>query len=403
MTVLFSFLFAANANAIEEPNLKFKRIVHNKELLTQLENSRVSFLAFPAFMKSPGNQVLELQADFSKVNLFSAQQGFAALISSGDLLVTIGGSCTSYFFGSSSCDSLVFFSSSTGNARINKLKAASGLDQHDLVADGSKSFWGMRYVIKDCQDNMLLCGGSRKPANVKKFADCEIIKFNLNGDILKSWSAANSLPTSEILWDFWKDDIFQTSYADPFHCNSLDFNRINNKLLVSMRHTNSIYSIDIEKNHVDWKIGGSYLPETSLTSKISKPELIFAGQHDARWVSDRSISLFDNATNTGRPAKGMTISIQNGYYKVLGLFEDPTKSESQCTGSFRRFNSNGEIFFIAGWGCSENGATVFTVRGKPVVSIMLDSVSNSPYTPFDSGPQKILNSVLSYRIYPNKR
>ncbi len=395
-----NLIFPGYSIAAQEPNLKFTKMVHNADLMNRIENKNLSFLAFPAFMKAPGSQVLEISSDFSDVGLFTAQQPFAPLIRLEKKFVTIGGTCTSYFMGSSSCDSLVFFQHENNQPQVTKLSQATGLDQHDLFAANSNSYWGIRYSIKDCQENLNLCGGSQKRPETQKFADCEVINFNQKGQILNSWSAAESLPWSEVLWDYWKDDIFQGNFVDPFHCNSIDVNRTSKKLLISMRHTNSIYAVDIAKKKVEWKIGGNYLRGQSLESKNPSLELVLGGQHDARWVSPTSISLLDNATNTGKPARGLLVSIHQQNYRILGVFEDPTKSESQCTGSFRRFNSSGEAFFIAGWGCSKNGAAIFTSRGKPIVSIMLDNSKNTAFFRWPPGPQEALNGVLSYRVYP---
>jgi hypothetical protein len=262
------------------------------------------------------------------------------------------------------------------------------------------SFWGIRYSSHDCKESPGFCGGKNQPKTVTHFADCEIINFKSSGEIVTSWSAAKNLPVTEILWDYWKDDIFQSNFADPFHCNSIDFNRTSSKLLVSMRHTNSIYALNLKEKTIDWKIGGNYLSGLSLSQKFPEEKIPFAGQHDARWVSPNSISLFDNGTNTGKPARGLIYSINDKQYRTLGIFQDPTLSKSQCTGSFRRFNLSGVSYFIAGWGCSKNGATVFTARGKPIVSIMIDSILSSQYFQFDSGPLSALNTTLSYRVYP---
>ena len=146
--------------AAEEPNLKFTRIVHNADLINRIVDKNLSFLAFPAFMKAPGNQVLEINSEFSDISLSSVQQPFGPLIKVAQNLVTIGGTCTSYFMGSSSCDSLVFFSDEGNQRQVVKLSEATGLDQHDLIATSNNSYWGIRYSIKDCQENLNLCGGS---------------------------------------------------------------------------------------------------------------------------------------------------------------------------------------------------------------------------------------------------
>jgi hypothetical protein len=365
-----------------------------------LKDQEIKFLAFPAFLKPAGREVLEINSNFSKISPSSIQQGFAPLVSRGNQYVTIGGNCLSYFTGSSSCDSLVFFSKNQGQRTFLELKSATGLDQHDLFVENANSFWGIRYSLNPCKDNQEMCGGENTPRTVTNFADCEIINFARSGEVVTSWSAAKYLSANEILWDYWKDDIYQNEYADPFHCNSIDVNKTNKRVLISMRHTNSIYSLNMKTKSIDWKIGGNLDSGSSLKPKYLNSSISFGGQHDARWVSMNSITLLDNGTNTERAARGLIVSVEKTKYRVLGRFEDPTNAKSQCTGSFRRFNLKSGSFFIAGWGCSANGATIFNSRGTPIVSIALDPLANRQYYQFVSGPLEALNSVLSYRVYP---
>jgi hypothetical protein len=380
--------------------LKFNTEIHDSKIWNDLKEKNIKFLAFPPFLKPSGTEVVEINSNFTVVSPSISQQGFGPLEKIGTQFVTIGGKCISFFTGSSSCDSLVFFSEDSNKRTLLNLQSATGLDQHDLVAETINSFWGMRYSIKSCSENLNLCGGDLKPKNVTHFADCEVVNFDRNGELKSTWSAAQHLSSEEVLWEYWKNGIYQNSYADPFHCNSIDLNKKSKKMLVSMRHTNSVYAYDIQTGLVEWKIGGKVTKQISLSPKSSSSSISLGGQHDARWVSQSSITLLDNASNTGKSARGLILAIDNSNYKVLQVFDDPSQSQSQCTGSFRRFNLENKSYFVAGWGCSANGATLFTSRGKPIVSIAPDGKANSKHFQFDSGPMTVLNSVLSYRIYP---
>jgi len=392
-------VFAPTTNAVDT-KLKFNIQIHDSKIWNDLKEQKVKFLAFPPFLKPSGTEVIEINSNFSVVSPSVSQQGFAPLEKVGTRFVTIGGNCISLFTGGSSCDSLVFFSDKSNQTTFLKLNSASGLDQHDLIAETGNSFWGMRYSIKSCLENSKLCGGELQPKNVTHFADCEVINFDNKGELKSTWSATQHLSSEEVLWEYWKNDIFQNNYADPFHCNSIDLDKKSKKMLISMRHTNSVYAYDIKTGLVEWKIGGKVTKQISLSPKNINSPISLGGQHDARWVSQSSITLLDNATNTGKPARGLILSIASPHYRVLGVFEDPSQSQSQCTGSFRRFNLKNQSYFVAGWGCSVNGATLFSSRGKSIVSIYPDGNANSKHFQFDSGPLTVLNSVLSYRIYP---
>jgi hypothetical protein len=112
-----------------------------------------------------------------------------------------------------------------------------------------------------------------------------------SGRVLFEWHSKDSVPFGE-------------SYAllsnpdkpwDHFHVNSVDLDSDGN-LLVSSRHTSTIYKLDRRSGDIVWRLGG----------KSSDFELgdgaTFGWQHDARRQPDGTITLFDNAAN-GAPTQ----------------------------------------------------------------------------------------------------
>jgi hypothetical protein len=76
---------------------------------------------------------------------------------------------------------------------------------------------------------------------------------------------------------------------DYLHFNSLDL-APDGDLLLSARHTDAIYKVSRESGEIVWRLGG-------LRSDFElPPEAIFRKQHDARWLPDGTISIFDNST-----------------------------------------------------------------------------------------------------------
>jgi hypothetical protein len=178
--------------------------------------------------------------------------------------------------------------------------------------------------------------------------------------------------------------------ADPFHCNSIDIR--NGKILLSMRHTDSVYVLDEYSGQVLSKIGGNIWNGVSLRNQVAPAtQDVTSGQHNAQWVTDNQISVFDDETLEALPARGLLISLNTKVksFRILRKFEDPSGANSYCTGSFGKTQTS-PTYWIADWGCSPSGLTVFSDYGTPIVSIRIsDSVAN----------QSILAATLPFLKY----
>jgi len=102
---------------------------------------------------------------------------------------------------------------------------------------------------------------------------------------------------------------------DAFHCNSIDVDPANGNLLVSARHMDSVFYIQKSTGNVLWKMGGAaYTKDNATYVRVLDA---FHRQHDARllpgWSSTCSgagaISLFDNETQAGAPARGVIYTV----------------------------------------------------------------------------------------------
>ena len=109
--------------------------------------------------------------------------------------------------------------------------------------------------------------------------------------MLFEWHSVGNIPLSESYQPLPKNS---KRVYDPVHINSID-EEPNGDLLVSARHTHTVYKIDRSTAKIEWRLGGR------RSSFDAGGEKLFAWQHDARRLKDGTITLFDNAASEARP------------------------------------------------------------------------------------------------------
>ncbi len=120
------------------------------------------------------------------------------------------------------------------------------------------------------------------------------------GRVLFEWHSAGHVDPSESYQPLPKD----TSTAwDYFHVNSIDPDG-SGRLLVSSRHTHTVYAIRTSDGKVLWRLGGK---KSDFTSG---PRTRFAWQHDARRLPDGTIMLFDNAASDPGKARSKVLVLR---------------------------------------------------------------------------------------------
>ncbi|MFL5885098.1 MAG: arylsulfotransferase family protein [Thermoleophilaceae bacterium] len=145
---------------------------------------------------------------------------------------------------------------------------------------------------------------------------------------------------------------------DYLHANSVDLEP-NGNLLVSARNTSAIYEIDHRSGAVLHRYGGRR-SDFRLAAGTR-----FIGQHDARLLADGTISVFDNASTSGRvlPSRalvlrpdlsGRTLSVVHAYRHPRGLGANSQGNVQVLPG--------GDTF--VGWGGSIPYFTQFSSQGQ---------------------------------------
>jgi hypothetical protein len=146
---------------------------------------------------------------------------------------------------------------------------------------------------------------------------CYVQEFDVTGHLYWQWSAAAHFDPVKAMVVKGDGDM-AVAKVDPFHCNSIDVDPANGNILVSARNMASLIYIDHATGKVLWMMGAA--PRDSCFDApahvaVDDP---FTAQHDARllpgWAETcggghGQISVFDDATYTTRPARGVVYDV----------------------------------------------------------------------------------------------
>ncbi|WP_230971817.1 arylsulfotransferase family protein [Burkholderia vietnamiensis] len=178
---------------------------------------------------------------------------------------------------------------------------------------------------------------------------------------------------------------------DPYHLNSLDLvANNNNDIVFSARSTWTVYRLHKPTGEFVWKLAG----DGSGDFKIPAGNAQFSWQHDARYISDNIISMFDDACDDcyasippgTAPSHGLVLNLdfnnmvataQTSYYHNPNLFSS-AQGNTQWLGNGNKF---------IGWG---NG--YYTEFAQPGNTELMPATS----TLYDV---KMAGDNISYRTY----
>jgi hypothetical protein len=208
--------------------------------------------------------------------------------------------------------------------------------------------------------------------------------------VLWSWEATKAIPASEshlplparpeVAWDL-------------AHLNSVNEDTDGN-ILVSARHTSTIYKVDKRTKKIIWKLGGK-----NSSFKMGKGTK-FAWQHDAHRRPDGTISLFDNATSVedqkGFESKGLQLKLDESANTatLVRSFENPAPQVSNTQGNLQLL-PNGNWF--VGWGGTANNVSEFAPDGRQIFEAKFESSRTESYrayrTPWSAQPTSAPKAV----------
>jgi hypothetical protein len=173
------------------------------------------------------------------------------------------------------------------------------------------------------------------------------------GKLLFQWDALRHVPLADSYIKYQKGWTY-----DFIHINSIDVDSDGN-LIVSARHTWTIYKIDRRSGAIVWRLGGK------KSSFRMGPGTRFAWQHDARVQPNGEISVFDNGsygTKTEPYSRGLVLAV-NQASKSVTLVRSYTHAPALSAASQGSMQPMGNGDVLIGWG-SEPYFSEYSAAGK---------------------------------------
>src|SRR5262249_674253 len=175
--------------------------------------------------------------------------------------------------------------------RIALIKAGNGLagDEHE-------------FTLTPRNTALITCQNERGETEDSGFQELTIP----SGRVLFQWSALAHVPLA--------DSYAKASGAQPFdyfHINSVALGPDGN-YLISGRNTHALYDINRKTGAIRWRLGGKQ------SSFAMGSATTFNWQHDARWRSKNTISLFDNGSNPAveKQSRALMLRVNVSAHKV---------------------------------------------------------------------------------------
>jgi hypothetical protein len=107
------------------------------------------------------------------------------------------------------------------------------------------------------------------------------------GRLVFEWHSLDRVPLTD---SYVSASTANNSDYDYFHINAVNLDNDGN-LLISGRHTSTVYKVDRHSGQIIWRLGGKHSDFTL------GPGLNFAWQHDPLPAGENTIRLFDNGTD----------------------------------------------------------------------------------------------------------
>jgi hypothetical protein len=177
------------------------------------------------------------------------------------------------------------------------------------------------------------------------------------GLVMWEWHSVGRVDLSE---SYSKPPSSATAPFDYFHINSLTTDKHGN-MLISARNTWTVYDINHHTGAIMWRLGGK---RSTFTLGAGVP---FAAQHNATWLPDGTISLFDDEGGppVKPPSRGEVVKIDTKSRTatlVSQFIRNPGPLTTASQGDLQSLPGGG---WMIGWGGLPN-FTEFNAQGQVV-------------------------------------
>lgn len=246
--------------------------------------------------------------------------------------------------------------------------AGSPTDLHDMQLLPNGNYLVTSFTRRDGVDLRSL-----GVTYVKSVMDAGVQEITPAGQVVWQWHSEDHTALDEV--GRWEGPLRVRPMPDgklvfdARHLNSVEPDGANG-LIMSMRHTDSLYRIDRATGNVTWKLGGTQTPQSLRIIGDPQGNAAFGGQHDARVLPDGTITLYDNGTGRSRPPRAMRfrLDLTARTATLLESVQDSGSRISNAVGSARKLPGGN---WVVGWGgtplVSETTAT-----GTPVLKLKGD-------------------------------
>ena len=241
---------------------------------------------------------------------------------------------------------------------IARVKTGNGLqaDEHELKLTPQGSAYIMAY-----NPVLTSLAGAGGPAS-GIVLDCVIQQIDIRtGLVMWEWHSLGHVDVSE---SFSKVPGLATNAYDYFHINSLATDSHGN-ILISARNTWALYEINAHSGAVVWRLGGK------KSTFMLGPGVQFAYQHNALWLPNGEVSLYDDegAPPVKPPSRGEVIKLDLAAKTatLAAQFVRAPAVLSICCGNAQPLPGGN---WMVGWGGLPN-LTEFNAAGEMVFDAQL--------------------------------
>jgi hypothetical protein len=245
------------------------------------------------------------------------------------------------------------------------VKAGNGLqaDEHEFTVTPKGSAYVLAY--SPVQSDVSSAGGAAHGVAV----DGVIQEIDIHtGLVMWEWHSLANVALSE---SYSKTPAAPSGAYDYFHINSLTVDGHGN-LLISARNTWALYDVNARSGRVMWRLGGK------KSTFALGPGVAFAYQHNAQWLPNGDISLFDDegAPPVAPPSRGeiVKLDLKTKTATLAGqLVRTPGPLRTGSQGNLQSLPGGG---WMVGWGGLPN-FTEFNAQGQVVYDAQLPAGENS--------------------------
>lgn len=166
-----------------------------------------------------------------------------------------------------------------------------------------------------------------------------VLANNVNGEVMEDTIYELDRNTGEILrtWDFngyfnvgnyneagqhVSDINYGASSTDWMHINGIDYNEQTDSLLISSRHQDAVISFKLSTGEIEWILSDpddqwpEYLADKLLTPMGDNFEWQY-GQHNAIWLPNGDVMLFDNGDYRSKTTDGVLDPATEAYSRAV--------------------------------------------------------------------------------------